>query len=145
MVGRTADLDRRIGERVRAARLMQGVSQEKLGAYLGITFQQVQKYEKGTNRISASTLLRIAEALNMGLLFFFSGELDNAAASSALDLSDATATDFDILRSVVKIKDAKTKRSIAALVASLEALPPNSDDGVDGRGRRFRRIDPVQP
>jgi transcriptional regulator with XRE-family HTH domain len=123
MVGRTAELDRRIGERVRTARLMKGVSQGYLGAELGITFQQVQKYEKGTNRVSASTLLRIAEVLGMDLLYFFSGDLPAVAASGGLDLSDATAVDFDILRGVLKIKSAKTKRSIADLVATFEGQP----------------------
>ncbi len=123
MVRRTAELDRRIGERVRTARLMKGVSQGYLGAELGITFQQVQKYEKGTNRVSASTLLRIAEVLGMDLQYFFSGDLPSVAASGNLDLSGATAVDFDILRGVLKIKSAQTKRSIADLVATLEVQP----------------------
>lgn len=57
-------VDRQIGELIRARRLSQNISQEKLAAALGMTFQQVQKYEKGTNRVAASTLMRIARALD---------------------------------------------------------------------------------
>ena len=124
MVARTAELDRRIGERLRAARLMKGMSQGELGKQLSITFQQVQKYEKGINRVSASALLKISEALKTDLLYFFSGDLPEAAAPGSIAFSEATAVDFNILRSVVKIKDAHTKRSIANLVASLVDPPP---------------------
>lgn len=57
-------VDRQIGELIRARRLAQNISQVQLAAALGLTFQQVQKYEKGTNRVAASTLMRIARALN---------------------------------------------------------------------------------
>nr|WP_321463960.1 helix-turn-helix transcriptional regulator [uncultured Cohaesibacter sp.] len=62
-----------VGARVRMARSMAGISQEKLGEHLGITFQQVQKYEKGTNRISASKLVEIGHALNKPISWFFEG------------------------------------------------------------------------
>lgn len=128
MVARTAELDRRIGERLRAARLMKGMSQGELGKQLSITFQQVQKYEKGTNRVSASALLKISEALKTDLLYFFSGDLPASAASGSIAFSEATAVDFDILRSVVKIRDTNTKRRIANLVASL-VDPPAPPEG----------------
>ncbi|MEQ1707140.1 MAG: helix-turn-helix transcriptional regulator [Terricaulis sp.] len=60
-----SDVDRQIGARVRARRLDVGMSQEQLGQAIGVTFQQVQKYEKGVNRVSASTLLDIADALSL--------------------------------------------------------------------------------
>ena len=60
-----SDTDRQIGARVKAARVARGMSQEKLGEALGISFQQIQKYEKGTNRLSVSALLRIAQALQI--------------------------------------------------------------------------------
>jgi transcriptional regulator with XRE-family HTH domain len=63
--------DRHVGARVRHRRMALGLSQSDLGNVLGITFQQVQKYEKGTNRISASRLQRIAEALQVKAPFFF--------------------------------------------------------------------------
>jgi transcriptional regulator with XRE-family HTH domain len=66
--------DKHVGSRVRMRRMMLGFSQEKLGDALGLTFQQVQKYEKGTNRIGASRLQQIAQFLQVSVQFFFEGE-----------------------------------------------------------------------
>lgn len=65
--------DKILGERVRAQRLAAGMSQEELAEILGITFQQVQKYEKGVNRIAASRLYDIAQALDLPVCDFFEG------------------------------------------------------------------------
>ena len=64
-------VDRHVGNRVRMRRLLVGMSQEKMGDLLGITFQQVQKYEKGSNRISASRLYQIARILGVPIQFLF--------------------------------------------------------------------------
>ncbi len=66
-------IDRHVGSRVRMRRMLIGMSQEKLGESLGLTFQQVQKYEKGTNRIGASRLQQIAMVLGVPVEFFFDG------------------------------------------------------------------------
>src|SRR6266852_4573715 len=65
--------DKHVGSRVRMRRMMLGMSQEKLGDALGLTFQQVQKYEKGANRISASRLQQTAHFLQVPISFFFDG------------------------------------------------------------------------
>src|SRR5688572_2571155 len=65
--------DKHVGARVRMRRMMLGMSQEKLGDALGLTFQQVQKYEKGANRIGASRLQQIAHILQVPVAFFFEG------------------------------------------------------------------------
>ena len=65
--------DKHVGARVRMRRMMLGMSQEKLGNALGLTFQQVQKYEKGSNRIGASRLQHIAQILQVPVSFFFEG------------------------------------------------------------------------
>jgi transcriptional regulator with XRE-family HTH domain len=67
------NVDRHVGTRVRMRRMMLGVSQEKLGGALGLTFQQIQKYEKGTNRISASRLQHVSQILQVPIPFFFEG------------------------------------------------------------------------
>jgi transcriptional regulator with XRE-family HTH domain len=67
------NVDRKLGERVRARRLEIGMSQERLADLLGLTFQQVQKYEKGVNRIAASRLLDIATALETPIAHFYDG------------------------------------------------------------------------
>src|SRR5262249_1247095 len=66
-------IDKHVGSRVRMRRMMLNMSQEKLGDALGLTFQQVQKYEKGTNRIGASRLQQIAQILQVQVSFFFEG------------------------------------------------------------------------
>jgi transcriptional regulator with XRE-family HTH domain len=66
-------VDQHVGSRVRMRRMMLGMSQEKLGDALGLTFQQVQKYEKGTNRIGASRLQHISYILQVPVAFFFEG------------------------------------------------------------------------
>src|SRR5262245_41827273 len=66
-------IDKHVGSRVRMRRMMLGMSQEKLGDALGLTFQQVQKYEKGTNRIGASRLQQISLILQVPISFFFEG------------------------------------------------------------------------
>src|ERR1700758_659016 len=72
-------IDKHVGARVRMRRMMLSMSQEKLGDALGLTFQQVQKYEKGTNRIGASRLQQIAHILQVPVEFFFEGAPDASA------------------------------------------------------------------
>jgi transcriptional regulator with XRE-family HTH domain len=83
-------VDVHVGSRVRMRRMLIGISQEKLGESLGLTFQQVQKYEKGSNRIGASRLYQIGAVLGVPIEFFFEG-LERDAAVSA----DGNATRFD--------------------------------------------------
>jgi transcriptional regulator with XRE-family HTH domain len=69
----TGSLDLHFGEKLRAGRLMMHVSQQDLAKDLGLSFQQIQKYEKGTNRMSAATLFQIAAALNVDVMYFYEG------------------------------------------------------------------------
>jgi len=78
-------IDVHVGGRVRLRRMVVGMSQEKLGEHLGITFQQIQKYEKGTNRISASMLSGIARVLGVSEAFFFEGQPGEPTAGNAAD------------------------------------------------------------
>ena len=80
MVSKTPDpIDKYVGSRIRMRRIMLGMSQEKLGDALGLTFQQVQKYEKGTNRVGASRLQQIADVLQVHVSFMFEGAPGGAA------------------------------------------------------------------
>lgn len=119
-------IDIHVGSRVRLRRTMQGLSQEKLGDSLGVTFQQVQKYEKGTNRIGASRLQKIASVLNTPISFFF----EDAPTADASGLAEETSSNYvvDFLssteglqlnRAFVKISDPKVRRKIVDLVKSL--------------------------
>lgn len=70
---RTSDIDLAIGEKIKAKRLEAGLGQNDLAKMLGITFQQLQKYEKGVNRVSAASLYKISLCLNCDISFFFDG------------------------------------------------------------------------
>jgi transcriptional regulator with XRE-family HTH domain len=86
--------DTEIAKRLRALRLRRGLSQYELGSVLGVTFQQVQKYERGTNRITAGRLYRIAEVLDVPITFFFAG-LESGASKSG---SHSIAIQFDFIQ-----------------------------------------------
>src|SRR3954453_13471931 len=88
--------DRHVGGRVRMRRMMLSMSQEKLGDALGLTFQQVQKYEKGTNRIGASRLQHISRILQVPISFFFDGapEIAGQKTGAAEIPSPAYVSDF---------------------------------------------------
>ncbi len=114
-------IDKHVGSRVRMRRMMLNMSQEKLGDALGLTFQQVQKYEKGTNRIGASRLQQISTILQVPVSFFFEGAPDLVISSSALSeapspayVSDflATSDGLALTKSFMRIKDAKLRRRI---------------------------------
>jgi len=121
--------DKHVGSRVRMRRMMLGMSQEKLGDALSLTFQQVQKYEKGTNRIGASRLQQIAHFLQVPVAFFFEGAPEmpgggNAGmgeAPSPAYVSDflATSDGLALTKSFMRIKDAKLRRRIVDLVSQI--------------------------
>src|SRR5262245_9077153 len=89
-------IDKHVGSRVRMRRMMLDMSQTALGDALGITFQQIQKYEKGTNRISASRLQQVCQILQVPVPFFFEGLPSTPVAAGANERQLATAeyTDF---------------------------------------------------
>ncbi|MCQ8782165.1 helix-turn-helix domain-containing protein [Mangrovibrevibacter kandeliae] len=121
-------IDVHVGSRVRLRRTMLGMSQEKLGESLGITFQQIQKYEKGSNRIGASRLQRMSEVLNVPVAYFFEDVPGGAAAREGLQEAPGSDYVVDFLssseglqlnRAFVRIADPKVRRKIIDLVRSL--------------------------
>src|SRR5258708_29733528 len=92
-------IDKHVGSRVRMRRMMLGMSQEKLGDALSLTFQQVQKYEKGTNRIGASRLQQISQILQVPVAFFFEGApiLSGGTVSQGLHEAPSPAYVSDFL------------------------------------------------
>ncbi len=91
------DVDRHVGARVRMRRMLIGMSQEKLGEALGITFQQVQKYEKGTNRISASRLQHIAGVLGVTIEHLYEGNVGEGSAARGFAESAPAPYEADVL------------------------------------------------
>ena len=118
-------IDKHVGSRVRMRRMMLGMSQSTLADGLDLTFQQVQKYEKGTNRISASRLLHISQILQLPVTFFFEGTPGQSKAKddapSLAYVTDflATRNGLTLTKAFMKIKDAKLRRNIVNLVEEL--------------------------
>lgn len=122
-------IDVHVGGRVRMRRNMLGMSQEKLGESLGITFQQVQKYEKGTNRVGASRLQDIASILGAPVAFFFEDapnresssppvRAEEAASTMALEFC-STTEGLALNRAFIRISSAKTRKRLIELVKTL--------------------------
>jgi len=123
-------VDAHVGSRVRLRRMLLGMSQERLGEGMGLTFQQVQKYEKGVNRIGASRLFQISKILDVPVQFFFeeapyTGD-GNAVRGMAEPDSEAFILEFlnsreglELNRAFVKIGDPKVRKSVVDLVRAL--------------------------
>lgn len=117
--------DNHVGARVRMRRLMLDMSQTSLAEAVGITFQQVQKYEKGTNRISASRLQQIASVMQVPVAFFFEGLPSHPGkARGANDPSYvsnflATADGLSLVKFFMQIREPKVRRSIVYLVEEI--------------------------
>jgi transcriptional regulator with XRE-family HTH domain len=116
------NIDKLIGQRVRAYRTSSGLSQAQLASGIGVTFQQLQKYEKGINRVSASRLLRIAQVLDRPITLFY----DGLQAQSRLDVRDvgkqpSCATDqaFELARVFSTIRAPSVRRKAVALVQAI--------------------------
>jgi len=121
-------IDVHVGSRIRLRRTMIGLSQEKLGDALGITFQQIQKYEKGANRVGASRLQEISRVLKTPISFFFEDAPGAPDSSGGFQESSSTSYVVDFLssseglqlnRAFVKIQDAKVRRKLVELVKAL--------------------------
>jgi transcriptional regulator with XRE-family HTH domain len=120
-------VDKHVGSRVRMRRIMLNMSQEKLGDALTLSFQQVQKYEKGTNRIGASRLQHIAHILQVNPSFFFDGAPEQTRASDAAALTPDFVSDFvatpeglALIKAFSRLPhDNRMRRRIVALVEQL--------------------------
>ena len=121
-------IDKYVGSRIRMQRLLIGMSQEKLGDALGLTFQQVQKYEKGTNRVGASRLQQISSALGVTPGFFFE-DVPNAGGNKRANDANpmpnyvtdflATADGLALIKSFIRISSPKVRRAIVGLVEQI--------------------------
>lgn len=124
-------IDVHVGSRIRLRRNMLGMSQERLGEGLGITFQQIQKYEKGTNRVGASRLQAISGMLGVPVAYFFEdapGHADGTSRGLAEENSANYVVDFlnsaeglQLNRSFVKITDSKVRKRVIDLVKALSS------------------------
>jgi transcriptional regulator with XRE-family HTH domain len=125
-------VDAHVGSRVRLRRMLLGMSQERLGESMGLTFQQVQKYEKGVNRIGASRLFQISKILDVPVQFFFEEAPRSGDASPARGMAEPDSETFileflnsreglELNRAFVKISDARVRKSVVDLVRALSS------------------------
>jgi transcriptional regulator with XRE-family HTH domain len=125
-------VDGHVGSRVRLRRLEMGLSQEKLADQLGITFQQVQKYERGTNRIGASRLHQIALVLQVPITYFFDGASEGVrgAAADASPLAQALSDPATVrlVRAFAQISDPLLKQKAIGII---EAIADTASHGGD--------------
>jgi transcriptional regulator with XRE-family HTH domain len=120
-------IDVQVGNRVRIRRMLIGMSQERLGDLLGLTFQQVQKYEKGVNRIGAGRLYQVAQILGVPINYFYEGVIEQSAESIRNgDSSTPPVMEFlssgeglQLTLAFMRIKDSKVRKRVVDLVKSL--------------------------
>jgi transcriptional regulator with XRE-family HTH domain len=120
-------IDGQVGNRVRLRRMLIGMSQERLGELLGLTFQQVQKYEKGVNRIGAGRLYQVAQILGVPINYFYEGVIEQSAESIRKgDSSTPPVMEFlssgeglQLTLAFMRIKDSKVRKRVVDLVKSL--------------------------
>ena len=124
-------VDVHVGKRLRLKRTIMGLSQESIGKAIGVTFQQIQKYERGINRMGASRLYDFAKALNVPVSYFFDGYGDELTADSAVyGMTEGEAPAFehenvssretmDIMRAYYKIKNPSVRKRIIELIKAV--------------------------
>jgi len=133
MVTKVSPTDKHVGSRLRMRRLMLDMSQSDIAEALGLTFQQVQKYEKGTNRISASRLQRLCQVLQVPVAFFFEGapqavglpKSTEAEVESPDYVRDflSTSDGLALVKAFTRIRNARLRHAIVALVEQVVSEP----------------------
>ena len=116
-------IDIRVGSRVRLRRTLLGLNQPALGEALGLTFQQIQKYERGVNRISASKLWKLTQVLDVPVSFFFDGVAEDQAGQTPSDIDPLHKPEtLAFVRAYYRITDPKARHSLFELVKALAKM-----------------------
>jgi transcriptional regulator with XRE-family HTH domain len=116
----TGKYDHKLGKRIRLCRVELGISQSELADKLGVSFQQVQKYEKGVNRVGASRLQQIATALDVPVTFFYESQTRGAEEVDSL-LSLDSSFSLRLLRAYASVKNQNVQRQFVTLIESITA------------------------
>ncbi len=135
--GKPNPIDVHVGSRIRLRRTLLGMSQEKLGEAIGLTFQQVQKYERGANRVGASRLYDLSRVLDVSIGYFFAEMPDTVAAQSPVQIRDMGVTDeemythepdpmakretLELVRAYYKISDPQVRKRLFEMTKALGA------------------------
>lgn len=128
-MGRIAKrVDEYVGERIRARRTELGLTQEQLAQALGISYQQVQKYETGANRVSAGRVYEIAQRLEVEVAFFFDG-LEPTSVGEPLEHGGKHRSTIEMVRNFAEIEDPAIRASVSGLIKSLAGKPRKRGQG----------------
>ena len=119
----TRRVDEHVGSRIRLRRTLLGLTQEQLAATLNISYQQIQKYETGANRVSAGRLFQIAQRLGIDVSYFFDG-LDPSLIPPGLPHGGHNRVAIDLVRNFLEIGDEDARSALAHLVKALKGLSP---------------------
>ena len=119
MGNRTRPIDQHVGERIRLLRTERGLTQEQLAAALEISYQQVQKYETGANRISAGRIYELARKLAVDVGWFFDGLAAGESTTPPLEHGGRQRTAIELVRKFAQIEDPEVRAAIAGLVKTL--------------------------
>lgn len=123
-----AEIDTIVGERIRRRRILTGQTQDQLGDALGVSYQQIQKYETGANRVSAGRLYLLAEKLDVSPAWFFDGLGKTGGEDVEDELVSSSRLAIDCVRNLARIKDEKVRGAIATMIRTLA----DSDGDADG-------------
>lgn len=128
---RSLDVDQQVAATLRQRRIMLGLTQQQLAELIGVTYQQAHKYETGVNRLSAGRLYHMAQALGVGVEYFFQGVGESAPARS----TGRQRAVLELARSFVHIPSRRQQEALVALARALATMPlpaePEMDDGGD--------------
>ena len=119
MISRSRRVDQHVGERIRLRRTELGLTQEQLAEALDVSYQQVQKYETGANRISAGRIFEIARKLGVEVGFFFSDVALDEAPAPPLDHGGRHRSAIELVRKFAQISDPEVRAAIAGLVKTI--------------------------
>lgn len=120
MPSRSRRIDRHVGEKIRLRRTELGLTQEQLAEALGVSYQQIQKYETGANRISAGRIFEIARKLAVDIAWFFDGlALDQGEAAAPMEHGGRQRSAIELVRKFAQIKDPEVRAAIAGLVKTI--------------------------
>lgn len=119
MGNRTRPIDQHVGERIRLRRTERGLTQEQLAAALDVSYQQVQKYETGANRISAGRIYQIARKLGVEVGYFFDGLEEGESMAPPLEHGGRQRAAIELVRKFAQIEDPEIRAAIAGLVKTL--------------------------
>ena len=138
MVSKPNPVDIHVGSRVRLRRTLLGMSQEKLGTAVGLTFQQIQKYERGANRIGSSRLYQFAQVLDVPVSFFFDDmpeEISRSQPGAALGSAESFQQDqfarretLELVRAYYKIRNSAVRKRVFELTKAVAGVSPGTGE-----------------